>query len=629
MRLFAPSAALLLLLLPSLVLAQDDPDSWDLSDLYPTLEAWEAAKVDVAAKAEAFGDCEGRITKSGKELARCLDAYFDLQNEAGRVWVWASAGADTDNRDADANARRADVGALWSSIGAATSFVEPAIVAVGASKLDKWVTKEPALADYAFYIQSTVHAAEHTLDADGEAILAAAAPLQRAPFDVFQMLTTADLDWPEVTLEDGTEITVNKAAYGKWRSSPDRATRELVFAAFYGAVGGIQRTLGASLQAQLLAHKFEAEARGYDSSLESSLFGDGIPVAVYTTLVEQTNANLPTLHRYLRLRAQMLGVEDPRYVDIYPSMVDLDLAFPLALGKQLSLDSFAPLGEEYVAVTKAGLEGRWMDAYPKDGKSAGAYATGAYDVHPYVLMNYQDDYESVSTLAHEWGHAMHTYLATQAQPYPTSDYDTFMAEVASTFNEALLLDHMLTQAKDDAERLYYLGAALEGLRGTFFRQAMFAEFELAIHESVERGEAMTGERMSVLYLDLLRRYHGHDEGVMQIDESYGAEWAWIPHFYFNFYVFQYATSISASSLLAQRVLDGEEGAVEAYLALLKAGGSAHSYDLLAGAGVDLATPAPYEASVARMNAIMDEMEALLAKPPVPVEPPPELDEAGP
>lgn len=612
MRLLILSAALLLL--PSAAVAQeDDPDSWDLTDLYPSPEAWAAAKAEVAAKGEAFAACETRITKSSADLASCLDAYFDLQKQAGRVWVWASAGADTDNRDADANARRGDVGALWAQIGAVASFVEPALVAAGSKKLDKWVARDPALADYAFFIESTLRAAEHTLDADGEAIMAAASPMSHAPFDVFQMLTSADMKWPEVTLPDGTTVRIDAAGYGKYRSSPDRAVRELVFDAFYVAVGSIQRTLGAALHAQLLAHKFEAEARSYDSSLEASLFSDGIPIEVYTTLVDEVNANLPTLHRYLTLRARMLGVGDPRYIDIYPPMMALDLVFPLELGKQLSIDSFAPLGEDYVAVARRGLQERWMDAYPKDGKSSGAYATGAYDVHPYVLMNYQDDYESVSTLAHEWGHAMHTYLAVQAQSYPTSSYDTFMAEVASTFNEALLLEHMLSQAKDDAERLYYLGAALEGLRGTFFRQAMFAEFELAVHQKVEAGEAMTGDRMTQMYLALLRKYHGHDAGVMQIDEAYGTEWAWIPHFYFDYYVFQYATSIAASSLLAQRVIDGEPGSVEAYLALLRAGGSAHSYDLLKDAGVDLATAAPYEASVARMNAIMDEMEGLLAK----------------
>jgi len=606
--------SLVWLALPAVALAGDDADTWNLTDLFATLEDWEAAKADLSVQADAFSGCSERITKSARDLASCLDAYFGLRMSAERVSVYASSESSVDARDADASARAGDVGMLWSRLGEATAFVEPALVEAGADRLDKWVARTPALADYAFFIDSALRASEHTLDAQGEGLLASASPMMWTPFQTFNMLTTADMTWPTVTLADGSEATVDKPGYNRLRSSTNRDDRAAVFAAFYDAMGGVERTLGTTLNGALSAHHFEASARGFDSTVEAALFGDGIPVAVYTTLVETTNANLPTLHRYLRLRARMLGVEDPGYIDIYPPLVDLDITFPLELGKQLSLDSSAPLGDEYVAVMKRGFDERWMHAYPVDGKEAGAYATGAYDVHPYVLMNYQDDYESVSTLAHEWGHAMHTYLASQAQPYPTADYDTFMAEVASTFNEALLLDHMLEQAQTDEERLYYLGHALEGLRGTFFRQAMFAEFELAIHQRVEAGEAMTGERLSALYLDILRRYHGHDVGVMRIDEAYAVEWAWIPHFYFDYYVFQYATSISASSLLAQRVLGGEEGAIDAYLDLLRAGGSAHSYDLLSAAGVDLATPAPYEATVARMNAIMDEMEALLPEP---------------
>jgi len=337
-----------------------------------------------------------------------------------------------------------------------------------------------------------------------------------------------------------------------------------------------------------------------------------VPVAVVDTLIAQATASLPTLHRYFRLRARMLGVKDMAYHDIYPPLVKGEYAFALAQGRSLVLEAVAPLGKDYVQAFASGLDSRWMDAYPRPRKQSGAHMAGyVYDVHPYVLMNYNEDYESVTTLAHEWGHAMHSVLANRAQPFVTADYATFVAEIASTFNEALLLERMLKAAKSDDERLYYLGHALEQLRGTFFRQAMFAEFERAIHAVVDAGEPLTGDQLSRSYCGLLKRHHGVAEGVMTIDDAYCVEWAYIPHFYSPFYVYQYATSIAASSLFADRVVKGEPGALDRYLGLLRAGGSGYPYDLVKAAGVDLATAAPYQSLVARMNRIMDEIEATL------------------
>jgi oligoendopeptidase F len=315
----------------------------------------------------------------------------------------------------------------------------------------------------------------------------------------------------------------------------------------------------------------------------------------------------------------MLGIEDLGYHDIYPALVESDKKFPLEQGKRLALESSAALGPAYAEVMAHGLDSRWMDAYPRPGKVSGAYMNGSvYDEHPFVLMNYNDDYESVSTLAHEWGHAMHSYLSNRAQPYPTANYSIFLAEIASTFNEALLLEHMLGQARNDDEKLFYLGNALENLRGTYFRQTMFAEFELTIHDRAEAGEALTGAKLTSIYGDLLRRYHGHDQGVLKIDDLYAIEWAYIPHFYYNFYVYQYATSLAASSLLAETVLKGEPGAVERYMGLLKAGSSDYPFELLQEAGVDMTTAAPYRAVVTRMNAIMDQIEDILDRRGTPV-----------
>jgi oligoendopeptidase F len=359
---------------------------------------------------------------------------------------------------------------------------------------------------------------------------------------------------------------------------------------------------------------FNARVRRHPSSLASALSGNNVPEAVYRTLLAETNANLPTLHRYFRLRGRMLGVADLRYWDIYPPMVKLDKKFTYAEAKRATLAAAQPLGAAYVTDLAACLDGRYTHVYPQPGKRSGAYMSGSvHDAHPYVLLNHNDDYESLSTLAHEWGHGMHSVLANRTQPAPVAQYSIFTAEIASTCNEALLLDQMLKIAKDDDERLFYLGSALEQLRGTFFRQAMFAEFELRIHEEVEKGNALSGDAFTQIYADILRRYHGDAAGVLKIDDLVTVEWAYIPHFYRNFYVYQYATSIAASQAFAERILAGEPGAVDTYLGLLKAGGSDYPYELVKKAGVDLATPEPYRALVKRMNAIMDQIESILDK----------------
>jgi oligoendopeptidase F len=428
------------------------------------------------------------------------------------------------------------------------------------------------------------------------------------------MLSNADMPWPTVKLSDGTEVKLDQSAYTKYRESPNRADRKLVFDAFWGKFKEFERTFGVTFYSNLKEDTVYAKLRHYPDSLDRALDENHIPPAVYDTLIRETNANLPTLHRYFRLRARMLGVKEMHYYDIYPPLVKSEREYPIDEGKKLMLEAVAPLGPDYVKAMENGLEHRWMDVYPRPRKLSGAHMAGAaYDVHPFLLINYTDNYESVSTIAHEWGHAMHTYLSNKGQPYVTARYAIFVAEIASTLNEALLLDHMLKTAKDDDERLLYLGSALEGLRGTFFRQAMFAEFEREVHKRVDAGDSLTGDGLSKIYGDILRRYHGDAEGVVKIDEPYSVEWAYIPHFYNSFYVFQYATSIAASSLFAEAILKNEPGARERYLKMLSSGSSDYPYELVKKAGVDLASPAPYQAVATRMNRIMDEIEAILAK----------------
>jgi oligoendopeptidase F len=608
------------LLLPSHLPAVEpsshaDPASvWDLTLLYQDDAAWRAAKDHVAAELPKIKNYQGRLGESAATLREAMDFIDGLHKEFDRMAVYTSLKHDVNTRDTAALELNQEADLLGTEFSRATSFMNPELLAVGETKLRAFLDSDPGLAPYRFPIMETLRAAPHTLGAEAEGVLSATGLITDAPVSLYGILANADIAWPTIKLADGTEARLDQSGYTKWRAAPNRADREAVFAAFWKTFREYERTFGVSLYSQVKADWFNASVRKYPSCLAAALASDDIPEAVYRTLVAETNANLPTLHRYFKLRGRMLGLSDLRYWDIYPPMVKLDKAFPLATGKRLVLDAVQPLGAGYVAMIAASLDGRFTDYYPKPGKTSGAYENGAaYDVHPFVLTNYNDDYESVSTVAHEWGHGTHSVLANRAQPYPTAQYSIFVAEIASTLNESLLLDHMLKVANTDAEKLYYLGSALENLRGTFFRQAMFAEFELAIHERVEKGDSLSGEQLSKIYGDLLRRYHGDSAGVLKIDDLVTIEWAYIPHFYRAYYVYQYATSIAASQAFADRILKGEPGVVDTYLGMLKAGGSDHPYELVKRAGVDLATPAPYRALVARMDSIMDQIEAILAK----------------
>ncbi|MGF1545434.1 MAG: oligoendopeptidase F [Parvularculaceae bacterium] len=588
---------------------------WDLTDLYATPAAWDATRDEIAANADDLKALEGTLGKSPAAMADAFEAIWGVYKDAIRLSVYASLKADEDVRDADNDARRQRAQLLVADLTNAVSWLDPELLAIGEKKVRRFLDREDRLQDYAFYIEDVLRQAPHTLSAEAEAIMAATNVVRAGPGDVYNTFANADMPWPEVTLASGEKATISQAGYSRYRQAPNRADRKKVFDAFWGLWGDYESTYGAVLGAHLQGLRLQTSQRDYDSSVARALFGDDMPPAVYETLIAQVNEALPTLHRYFRLRKKMLGIEDElRYYDIYPSLVALDKEFSIETSISLTRDALAPLGAEYLAAYDKGVAGQWMHVYPKPGKRSGAYMSGsAYDVHPYVLLNHNDDFESASTFAHEYGHAVHSVLANAVQPWPTAGYSTFIAETASIMNEMLLSNLVVSRAASDDERLYYLGQALESLRGTYFRQAMFAEFELKANELVDAGEPVTGKKLTEIYLDLLKRYHGHDEGVMTIDETYAAEWAYIPHFYYDFYVFQYATSIAAASALAEAISSGDDGARDRFVDLLKAGGSDHPYDLMKKAGVDLATSAPHEALEARMNAIMDEMEAILAK----------------
>ena len=599
--------------LPGLA-AETENDRWNLADLYANADAWKADSAKTEAQAKEFEACKGKLGQSAKRFQACLDLNADIAKRYVRLSTYASQFHDQDTGNSLGQDLNQKAAILGSELDEAVAFLRPEILALGRAKIDKFVKEDKALEIYRHMLDQILRAAPHTLDAEGEGIVAQFGLATDAASSVYDILSNADMPWPTVKLSDGTEIKLDQAAYTKYRASDNREDRKRVFDAFWGQWKNFERTFGVTFYEMLKKDTAYTKVRKYPDSLTRALDGDKLPPAVYDMLIKQTRENLPTLHRYFKIRAKILGINDLHYYDMYPALVKSDLKYPVEEGKQLMLDAVQPLGPDYVATMTEALKHRWMDVYPHPRKRSGAYMNGAaYDVHPYLLLNYNDDYESVSTLAHEWGHAMHSYLANHKQPYVNADYPIFTAEIASTTNEALLLDHMLKIAKNDDERMLYLGAALENLRTTFFRQAMFADFEREVHSRVDKGESLTGEDITRVYGDILKLYHGDKEGVVKIDDLYATEWAYIPHFYNQFYVFQYATSISAGSMFATEILKGDPGARERYLNVLRSGGSAYPYELVKAAGVDLASPAPYQAIFARMNAIMDEIEAIQAR----------------
>jgi oligoendopeptidase F len=591
----------------------DEKYIWNLTDLYATPEAWSAARETVLADIEKLNDLKGTLGESAQSLLASTDQISAVSKEALRLLVYATLKADEDTRISENEERRQLAQNLLNDLGSATSWYSPEILAIGEDTIRGYLDSEPGLAKHRFDLENTLRRAPHTLSAEAEQIMAATSPLTGAPNNVYNILANSDLPWEELTLSTGETVTLSQAGYSRYRQAPNRDDRQNVFDTFWGTWKKYENTLGTLMNSHVQGLKFQTDQRNHETSVGRALFDDNMPEAVYRTLVSEVNEALPTLHRYFKLRKRMLKLEgDMRYFDIYPPLVNLDKKFGIEESITITREALEPLGEEYMAGYDAGIEGRWMHVYPQPGKRSGAYMFGsAYDVHPYVLLNHNDDYDSASTFAHEYGHAVHSVLSNKTQPFETAGYATFIAETASIMNEMLLQDVMVEKAQTPQERLFYLGSGLESLRGTYFRQTMFAEFELKMNDEVKAGNVLTGAKLTEIYLDLLKRYHGHEEGVVKIDDLYGIEWAYIPHFYYDFYVFQYATSIAAATYLAEQIGNGSEEARDAFINMLKAGGSDYAYNLMKEAGLDMATPAPYRALATRMNSIMDQMEAIL------------------
>ncbi|MEW6756986.1 MAG: oligoendopeptidase F [Acidobacteriota bacterium] len=600
----------------------DPKYQWKLTDIYATPEMWEASKAELQKGIPRMAGFKGRLGESAGTLYEALSALAGLDKELSRLLSYAAMTYDQDTR-VSANLERLQAGEqVAAEFGAAVSYLRPEILAMDPARVEAFVAEEPRLKDYKPYLDNILRMKAHTLTPAEEQVVARALGQMGGAADaVYGIFTNADMPYPEVELISGEKVRMDAAAYTKYRASQNREDRMRVFQKFWGKYAEFKRTLGTTLYSAVKGHIFTRDVRKYDSCLQASLDRNNIPVEVYKQLIADVHRNLPVLHRYLKLRQKMMGVDQLRYEDLYASIIqEVDLQYSPEEAMKLTLEACAPLGPEYMAALQKGYESGWVDFMPSTGKRSGAYSNGSvYDVHPFQLLNFMGTYEDVSTLAHESGHSMHSYLSNKKQPYITADYSIFVAEVASTLNENLLLHHMLKNTKDDATRLYLLGSALDNMRQTLFRQTLFAEFEMTIHEMAERGETLSGDNMSALYLRLLKEYYGSDQGVCAVDDLYGVEWAYIPHFYYNFYVYQYATSLTASTYIADAIRQEASAkkpaskARDAYIGLLSAGSSKYPIDVLKDAGVDMTTSAPFDAAMREMDRIMDEIEAILSK----------------
>lgn len=584
---------------------------WDLGDIYPSDAAWDEARKKALAEVPTLVRYKGKLGESAEVLAAFMVAQSDLSKTVGRVFTYASLKADADLRVSANQEKQAQAIDLYTAFGEAVSWANPELLNIGKAKIDAFIASNATLSKrFDFALADALRLADHTLSPEAEILLAGVGAPLAGPGDIREQLVASDIPWPTITLSTGKQVRLDDQAFTLTRDAPSRADRKLVFDTFWTEYGKFQNSLGAAYLSHVKADVFRTKARKYPTSLALALSANNVPEKVYRTLVSETNKGLPELHRYFELRRKLLGLPDMAYYDVYPPLVALDKKVTVPEMRSITIEAVKPLGTEYGEIFAKATAGKWMDPLPRPGKKSGAYMNpgAAYDVHPYLLLNLGENYSGLTTYAHEWGHAMHTLLANKSQVYEKADYSIFTAEIASTCNEELLAAYMVGKAKTKQEKLFYLGQQLEAIRGTFFRQAMFAEFELAAHDRAEAGEGLSGEKFSAIYLDLLRRYHGPK---VAIAPTYASEWAYIPHFYNSFYVYQYATCISAASYFSRSILKGGPKERDNYLGVLKAGGSAYPTDVLKAAGLDMASPAPYQAIIQTFRETLDQCERLM------------------
>ena len=585
-------------------------DTWALEDLYPSDESWEQALSALTARQAEAAAFAGKLGESGETLCAFLHLVEDVDGQSELLANYAMRKADQDTRNATYQAMVGKLMGVLTAVGAAFSFATPEIMAIPEEALEGFYKAAPGLERYRRYLNNERRRREHTLSAAEERLLAAAGEMANAPDTVFGAFLNADMRYPDAVDSEGKPHALSQSTFVPLEESGDRALRKSAYENLYNTLGGMRNTAAGLLDAQNKQQKFFATARKYGSAREAAMDRTNVPVSVYDNLIEAVHRNMDKMHRYVRLRKKLLGVDELHFYDVYtPLLKDEPAKIPFAQAKQTVYDALYPLGDGYRAILKEGFENRWIDVYENQGKRGGAYSAGT-KVHPFVLLNYSGSLDSQFTLAHEMGHALHSYLSNKYQNQIDSDYVIFVAEVASTCNEALLMEYLLKKTTDKKERVFLINHFLDQFKGTIYRQTMFAEFEKFMGAAVDAGQTLTADMLCAEYARLCKLYYGED---MVVDDQIAMEWAKIPHFYYNYYVFQYATGYSAAIALSRRILREGENAVKDYLGFLSGGCSKSPIDLLKGAGVDMTSPAPVNDALKLFGELLDEMESLMAE----------------
>jgi oligoendopeptidase F len=588
--------------------------TWRIEDLYPGMDAWRSDRERVKVLMDQIDQRARKWTSTPQRFL----ALYQLTDSIGlimrRLGAYASNQSNVDLGNATYRSMQGELQGMSASLGAKLAFRNEDILKMNERVLRSYFAKEPRLAEYRFRVEEVLRSRHYLLPKDQQKVFSMTGLFSGATAQVADVLNNVEIPPSDVTLSTGERVTLNVPGYMRYRGVENPADRSLVMRTFWADRKKFENSLAALLDGGIKADLFAARVQGYNSCLHARLFGDDIDTTVYTQLIATVRQNLAPLHRYLALRKKMLGLDTLRYDDIYASAVkDVDRVYPYDEARTMIQGALGPLGEEYQKLLTTAFDNRWIDVYPNKGKQLGAYSEGVYGVHPYIKMNYNGEYDAVSTLAHELGHSLHSCLADEHQTFGNAGYPTFLAEIASTFNEHMLMDYLLKHETSDLVKLKTLDAYLAGVRATIYRQTLFAEFELAMHRHVEEGQTLTPDWLTEQYLALTRVYYGHDKDVMHVNDYIGTEWGLIAHFYMNYYVFQYSTGMIASLALSDRVLHGGQADVDRYLGMLKAGGSDAPLKILKDAGVDMTSPGPTAAALRRFDALVAEMEKLVEK----------------